>query len=514
MIFDAPPHMADDPRGAERRLFEKVPFVAGWDLKGRGAPLGGVMNGRPIWQWSAVETAAAIKARRASAVEVVSAHIDRLHAANPALNAVVVDMSDLALEAARAADRKQAEGGHLDLLHGVPVTIKINVDVEGQANSNGVAAFADNIAPADSAVAGNLRGAGAIILGLTNTPEFSFRAFTDNLLHGLTLNPWDKAITCGGSSGGAAASVVSGIGAIAHGNDIGGSLRGPANWNGVSTLKPTQGRIPAFNPSAPVERPPMAQLMSCQGPLAREVADVRLALEVMRRRDIRDPWWVPAPLLPAGSAGPVRVAVARTPTDMETDLGVMALVAEAGRCLADAGYEIAEAEIPDISAAVRLWADLLGTEIATLQAAQMRQVSGPDFLRALDGLLRMATILDAEAYMKAIAQRSRVLREWLVFLERYPVILTPVSVRRTPAVNADLAHDEAVGEILGHDMRFTAAVSVLGLPAAVVPAGLLDGHPVGVQLIASRYREDICLDAAAAIEARVGVLAHRLWARA
>jgi amidase len=426
---------------------------------------------------------------------------------------VVVDMTDLALEAAHAADRRQAEGAELDVLHGVPITIKINVDVEGQANSNGVVAFKDNIAPADSAVAGNLRGAGAIILGLTNTPEFSFRAFTDNPLHGLTLNPWDKAITCGGSSGGAAASVVCGIGAIAHGNDIGGSLRGPANWNGVSTIKPTQGRIPAFNPSAPAERPPMAQLMSCQGPLAREAADVRLALEVMSRRDVRDPWWVPAPLLPAGTAGPVRVAVARMPADLETDPEVMALVAEAGRHLADAGYEVAEVETPDVSVAVKLWADLLATEIATLQEAQMRPVSSPDFLRALDGLLRMATILDAEAYMRAIAQRSRVIREWLVFLERYPVVLAPVSVKRTPGVNADLAHDHAVGEILAQDMRFTVAVSVLGLPSAVVPAGLLDGHPVGVQLIASRYREDICLDAAAAIEARVGVMAHRLWAR-
>ena len=471
------------------------------------------MESRPIWQWSAIETAGAIKAGRASAEQVTAAHVDRLHAANPALNAVVIDMTDLALEAARAADRAQAEGAELGPLHGVPITLKINIDVEGQANSNGVEAFADNVAPGDSAVAGNLRAAGAIILGLTNTPEFSLRAFTDNRLHGLTLNPWDKAITCGGSSGGAAASVVAGIGTIAHGNDIGGSLRGPASWNGVATIKPTQGRIPAFNPSAAVERPPVAQLMSCQGPLAREVADVRLALEVMSRRDIRDPWWVPAPLLPAGAAGPVKVAMAKIPPDMAADGEVMALVAGAARHLAEAGYEVSEVEVPDISVAWKLWADLLVTEIATLQEAQMRCVASPDFNRALDGLMRMATILDAEAYMKAIAQRSRVLREWLAFLERHPLILAPVSVKRTPGVNADLAHDDAVGEILGHDMRFTAALSVLGLPVAVVPAGLAYGHPVGVQLIGSRYREDICLDAAAAIEARVGILAHTLWAR-
>lgn len=475
--------------------------------------LGDPVESAPIWQWSAVETAMAVKSRRASAEEVLTAHVERLRAANPSINAVVVDMTDQALEAARAADRRQAEGGQLGSLHGVPVTIKINVDVEGQANSNGVAAFRDNIAPGDSAVVANLRAAGAIIIGLTNTPEFSFRAFTDNPLHGLTLNPWDKAVTCGGSSGGAAASVVSGIGAIAHGNDIGGSLRGPASWNGVATVKPTLGRIPAFNPSAPVERPPMAQLMSCQGPLARQVADVRLALEVMSRRDPRDPWWVPAPLLPAGTGGPVRVAVAPIPSDMPTDGDVLALVDQAAGYLSDAGYDVSEVQTPDISVAWKLWADLLATEAATLQAAQMREVASPDFHRALDGLLRMATILDGEAYIRAIAQRSRVLREWLAFLERYPLILTPVSVKRTPGVNADLAHDDAVRDILGNDMRFTSAINVLGLPAAVAPAGLVGGHPAGVQLIASRYREDICLDAAAAIEARVGVLAKQLWAR-
>jgi amidase len=471
------------------------------------------MDSKPIWQWSAVETAAAIRAGRASAVQVVTAHAERLHAANPALNAVVVDMTDLALEAAHAADRRQADGAALDVLHGVPVTLKINVDVEGQANSNGVVAFAGNIAPGDSAVAGNLRGAGAIILGLTNTPEFSFRGFTDNALHGLTLNPWDPEITCGGSSGGAAASLAAGIGAIAHGNDIGGSLRAPANWNGLVTIKPTQGRIPAFNPSAAVERPPMAQLMSCQGPLAREVADARLALEVMSRRDVRDPWWVPAPLLPAGAAGPVKVAVAKIPADMRPDPEVLAMIAEAARHLTDAGYEVGEADIPDISVAWKLWADLLATEVVTLQEAQMRPVSSPDFIRALDGMLKMATVLDAEGYMQAIARRSRVLREWLVFLESYPLILAPVSVVLTPGVNADLDDEDAVGRFLGHDTRFTSALNVLGLPAAAAPVGLVDGHPVGVQLIASRYREDICLDAAAAIEARVGVMAHRLWAR-
>jgi amidase len=173
-----------------------------------------------------------------------------MHAANPAINAIVVDLSAQAIEAARAADRALAQGATPGKLQGVPVTIKINIDVEGQANSNGVVAFKDNIAPGDSPVTANLKKAGAIIIGMTNTPEFSMRGFTDNPLYGPTLNPWDSTITCGGSSGGAGASIASGIGAIAHGNDIGGSLRWPAYCNGIATIKPTQGRIPAFNPSA------------------------------------------------------------------------------------------------------------------------------------------------------------------------------------------------------------------------------------------------------------------------
>ncbi|MFL5075500.1 MAG: amidase, partial [Microvirga sp.] len=297
-----------------------------------------------IWRWSAVETARAIRERRITAEAVTQAHIARMADANPALNAVVVDLSQSALKTARAADRAQAAGEPVGPLHGVPVTIKINIDIEGQANSNGVPGLAHMIAPADAPVTANFRKAGAVILGMTNTPEFSLRGFTDNPLHGQTLNPWDPAITCGGSSGGAGASVARGIGAIAHGNDIGGSLRWPAFCNGVCTIRPTLGRVPAFNPSAPVERPPMAQLMSVQGPLCREVADVRLALAAMSQRDPRDPWWVPAPL--EGPPVPRRVLKAKIPADMETDPEVMALVDQAAGYLAVAGYEIVEAEVP------------------------------------------------------------------------------------------------------------------------------------------------------------------------
>jgi amidase len=467
----------------------------------------------PIWQWSAVDTATAIRERRATAEEVVVSHVERMHAVNPSLNAVVVDLSAQAIEAARAADRAQADGATLGKLHGVPVTIKINVDLEGQANSNGVLAFKENIAPGDSPVVANLKKAGALIIGMTNTPEFSMRGFTDNRLHGLTRNPWDSAITCGGSSGGAGASVAAGIGAIGHGNDIGGSLRWPAYCNGIATIKPTQGRIPAFNPSAPAERPLMAQFMSAQGPLAREVRDVRLALDVMSQRDVRDPWWVPAPPEGPKPPTPIKVALARIPDDMDTDPDVIAQLWVAADHLANAGYDVVKTELPDLAGTWQLWCDLIMTELSVLQEAQMRELGSAEFGQTLDGFLKMATILDGRGYMEAIARRSRVLRNWLTFLETYPVILTPLSVKRTPEVNADLGGEARVRSLFWNDFRFMSSINVLGLPAAVVPIGFAGDNPVGVQLIASRYREDVCLDAATAIEARVGVMAKELWRR-
>jgi amidase len=467
----------------------------------------------PIWQWGAVQTASAIRRGRISSEEVTKAHIDRMKAVNPKLNAVVVDLTKDALKAARAADKARAKGDALGPLHGVPVTIKINVDVKGQANSNGVVAFRDVIAPDDSPVTANLKKAGAVILGLTNTPEFSLRAFTDNPLHGLTLNPWNPDITCGGSSGGAGAAIAAGIGCIAHGNDIGGSLRWPAFCNGVATIKPTQGRIPAFNPSAPAERPLMAQFMSSQGPIARSVADVRLGLEVMARRDPRDPWWVPAPLKGPKPKGPVKVALARIPADMKTDRDVIARVRSAADHLANAGYDVKEVEVPDLDGTWHLWCDLIMTELHVLQEQQMRQVASPAFQGTLDGFLKLATMLDCEGYMKAIALRSRFIRNWLAFLETYPVVLTPISVNPVPEANADLKGPQRIAELFWNDLRFMSAINVLGLPAAVVPVGLAKGAPVGVQIIASRYREDICLDAAAAIEKRAGRLVPDLWNR-
>jgi amidase len=464
----------------------------------------------PVWQWTALQTAAAIRSGAISSVEVVEAHLARMRDVNPKLNAVVVDLSEEALKAAKAADNrtKKADPG---ALHGVPITIKENVDYEGRPNPNGVAAQMGIIAPSDAPVVRNLKKAGAIVIGLTNTPEFSFRGFTDNPLHGLTLNPWDDNITCGGSSGGAGAAVAAGIGTIAHGNDIGGSLRWPAHCNGIVTIKPTQGRVPAYNESAAAERPMLAHLMSAQGPLARSVADVRAALEVMSQRDPRDPWWVPAPLTGPRPKGPIKVALAKLPDDMDVAPSVRAALRTAADHLERSGYRVSEVEVPDISGVWQTWCDIIANETAILQEAAMLKVTSPDFHAAWSGIKAKANTLDLPGWMRATAARNGHIRAWQLFFEEYPVVLAPTTVQPTPGPREDAISPERTRELFWNDLRFISAINVLGLPGAVVPVALHDGHPIGVQLIAGRYREDLALDAAAAIEKRAGALVPLLW---
>src|SRR6266850_3568535 len=262
-----------------------------------------------LWQKSACDLAEGIARRQFSCAEMMASVAGRIRAKNKALNAIVYDYTEEALAEARRADEDLAAGRVRGPLHGVPVTIKENVDQQGKPTPNGLPALEKVIAPDDAPLVRNLKRAGAIIVGRTNTPELSMRATTDNPLHGRTLNPWHPDASPGGSSGGAGAAAAAGFGPIHHGNDIGGSLRFPAFANGVATLKPTPGRIPAFNPSAAVERGLLAQLTSVQGAIARTVADVRLATRVMAAGDPRDPLWVPAPFDGEPIAKPIRVAV-------------------------------------------------------------------------------------------------------------------------------------------------------------------------------------------------------------
>src|SRR5262249_44760720 len=230
-----------------------------------------------LWQKSGVELAEGIARRKFSCREAMESVVGRIRAKNKTLNAIVYDFTEEALVEARRADEELAAGNGRGPLHGVPVTIKENVDQRGKPTPNGIPAFESIIAPDDAPLVPNLRQGGAIIVGRTNTPELSMRATTDNPLHGRTHNPWHPDASAGGSSGGAGAAAAAGFGPIHHGNDIGGSLRFPAFACGLATVKPTPGRVPAYNPSATTERGLLAQLMSVQGAICREVQDVRLA---------------------------------------------------------------------------------------------------------------------------------------------------------------------------------------------------------------------------------------------
>ncbi len=462
-----------------------------------------------IWRWGACETAAAIRNGQISCREAVEAAVGRLKEANSRVNAVTLDLSDQALEAASKADDTLASGAAPGPLHGVPITIKENVDQKGLPNPNGIPDFETTIAPGHAPVVKNLVKAGAIVIGRTNTPEFSLRWFTDNPLRGLTHNPWNAGITPGGSSGGGAAAVALGIGDIAHGNDLGGSLRYPAYACGLATIRPSLGRVPAFNPSTGVERPPAVQLMSVQGPMAREVRDVRLALAAMAQSDPRDPWWVPAPLEGPGPPSPIRVAVTKEPAGIPCDPAVAAAIDAAATHLSNAGYAVEALDPPLVAEIAACWRTLLTADAKVMMESAIRTHGSPDINAVHDGYQAASSPSDLEGYMKAFGERTRLMRAWRVFLEDIPLVLAPVSQVPPFDQGEDLKGPERVRRMLD-EQSMLYAVNLLGLPAASVPTGLHNGAPLGVQIIGAPFREDLCLDAAQAVENAVGVLTAQL----
>jgi amidase len=332
-----------------------------------------------LWRLDATELARLIRLGRVSSREVAQSCLSRLHAVNPAINAVVRVLEKVALAAADAADAAQARGDALGPLHGVPVTVKVNTDQAGCPTDNGVVAFRDAIATEDSPVVTNLKRAGAVIIGRTNTPAFSMRILADNALHGRTLNPRDPSISAGGSSGGAGAAIATGIGPIAHGKDIGGSVRIPAFFNGVVGLRVSLGRIPSYNPSQQVARPIGAQLMAVQGPLTRSVRDARLALAVMAHGDPWDTRWADVPLEGPPLPRPIRVAlVPQNPGGGFIHPAQAEAVRQAGRHLAAAGYAVEEVTPPDLNEIIETWHRICSTDVLGAVAPRVEEFGDAD----------------------------------------------------------------------------------------------------------------------------------------
>ncbi|WP_343893463.1 amidase family protein [Craurococcus roseus] len=451
-----------------------------------------------LWRLSATELAARVRARDVSAAEAARDALARLDAANPAINAVVAHSAEQTMAEAAAVDAALALGEDPGPMAGVPVTIKVNVDQKGWATTNGLRIQRGLVAEHDNPVVSNLRRAGAVVLGRTNTPAFSLRWFTRNSLHGHTRNPRDPSLTPGGSSGGAAAAVAAGIGAVAHGTDIAGSIRYPAYACGVHGLRPTPGRVAAFNASGP-ERAIGAQLTAVSGPIARTVADLRLALAAMARPDPRDPWWVPAPL--EGPPAPKRAALCASPDGMAVQAPVAAALRDAARRLEAAGWIVEEApNPPPLAEPARLQLMLWLAEMRRGVGAAVAREADPDATAVYGCMERLCPEPDFHAFQDGLQRRAGLVREWLLFLERFPIALMPVSGEPPFRDNSDVESFAAFERIMAAQLP-QVGLPLLGLPGLAVATGLEGAVPLGVQLVAGRYREDLLLAAGEAIEA-------------
>ena len=451
-----------------------------------------------LWRLPAGTLAHMVRAREVSAREAAVAALARLDAVNPRLNAVVDHRPADVLAQADAVDRAVAAGEDPGLLAGVPVTVKVNTDQAGFASTNGLRSQRDLVAAEDSPVVANLRRAGAVILGRTNTPAFSLRWFTANLLHGATRNPRDPALTPGGSSGGAAAAVTAGIGHLAHGTDIGGSVRYPAYACGVHGLRPTLGRVAAYNATTP-ERAIGAQLMAVSGPIGRTINDLRLGLHALAAPDPRDPWWVPAPL--EGPPVPRRAALCLSPGGMAVMPEVEAALHDAARRLEAAGWTVEAVEdTPSLAEATELQLALwLGDGFAAFADAVARE-GDPGALAIVAGFRGMAEALPADVIGSLLVRRARLTREWLLFLHQHPVLLLPVSGELPFPDGLDTQGEAGFARVQRAQLTQT-GLPLMGLPGLAVSTGLVGRAPVGVQLVAGRYREDLLLLAGEAIEA-------------
>jgi len=456
------------------------------------------------WQWDADQVTRAVTQGRVSAREVTESALARMHQVNPALNAVVRMLDTEALEAADAIDAARARGETLGPLAGVPVTTKVNVDQRGLPTDNGVPALKDLIATTDSPVVAALREAGAVIIGRTNTPGLSMRGHTDNALHGPTFNPWNRSLTPGGSSGGAGAAVASGIGCIAQGNDIGGSIRWPAYCNGVIGLRPSPGRVARINDSAPPGRPLSTQLMAVDGPLARSVRDVRLAFEVMATRgDARDNRWTPVALRLPQPAASGSVALVTQAEGANVDPACWEAVRKAGRHLAAAGYRVEEIQPPSMRAVSELWAAFGTTEQSVFLGPRLAQSGDPGIASFLSHWWALQPPRDLQGYLKAYVERDTLLHQWNLFFERWPIVIMPASTGAPPLAGIDVQGAEGARTMI-EALYFQLMLPALGLPGLAMPIDIGTPMPQGIQIFGARWREDLLLDAGAIIEGHEG----------
>ena len=456
--------------------------------------------------FSAAEMAQLVRERKISPVELVRAHLERIDELNPSLNAFVHLRREEALSEARVAETAAMRGETKALL-GVPLSIKSCIDVAGLPCEAGSKIRADYIAAADATLVRRLKAAGAIVLGNTNTAEMLMAYDTDNVLHGRTSNPWDLDLTPGGSSGGEAAAIASGMSAAGVGSDGGGSIRVPAHFTGICGLKPTPGRIPATG-HFPVGVGPFAW-MGVVGPMARTIEDLRLMLCAMAGADHADPMAANYPMdeVDATDFAQVRVGILEGAEVEGATVETRAAVRVAALALSDAGMDTEPIEVEELEAARELWETLfvrIGGGMLVAEIVKGREEELSPALQKYLAVAKSYPALTAEDVLHMQFARDEVRAQFLAKMKRHRVLLAPVCAG--PAFrHGDDGWDDSFSTNYLREMRYSQWFNLLGNPAVVVPVGRsAEGLPIGVQVIGRPYEEMLLLKVAEEIEKRFG----------
>jgi Asp-tRNA(Asn)/Glu-tRNA(Gln) amidotransferase A subunit family amidase len=456
---------------------------------------------------SAVLMAEQVRKKKISPVELADAHLAQIERLNPKLNAFVHVDAERARRAAQDAEKAVMHEKTLGPLHGVPISIKNSVAVEGMLCESGTRLRAGFTPTRDAPLVARLRAAGAIVLGVTNTPELLMAWETDNLLYGRTNSPWDLERTPGGSSGGEAAAIAAGMSAGGVGSDGGGSIRVPAHFSGICGLKPTPGRIPATG-HFPVSAGPFA-LIGVVGPMARTVADLKVLFEAMQGPDVGDTCAAPVPLRWPSENETRKLRVGyfeddgRTPVTPETRAAVRTAV----EALRNAGFQVEHFQPEGLEEARRLWHKLFVVAGGMLLRPMFkgRESDLSPLLKQFLDWSAAEPALTAESLFEVWIKRDELRARFLKQMQRYPILLCPVAA--VPAFR----HGERSWRIEGKTVQYLDAWSyteffnLLGNPAVVVPAGRSpEGLPIGVQIIGRPWEEEQVLSVAAALEEQCG----------
>src|SRR5918992_2744607 len=462
---------------------------------------GGLMMDSELCFAPATELRKKIAAKEVSVIELTEMFYQRIEEFNPKLNASLALCPDQALADARQAQEAVQRGESLGPLHGIPISIKDLELTRGIPTTLGSAVFRDRVPDFDSVVVERVRQAGAIILGKTNTPEFGQSGTTENKLGDACRNPWNLERTPGGSSGGAAAALASGLCALATGSDGGGSIRIPASFSGVFGIKPSQGRVPRYGGYGR----PAANHFSQSGPMSRTVGDTALLLQVLAGPDPRDPTSMreTPPDFMANLDGGVRGWRIAWSADLGyagVDPEVVQITEKAARVFEELGAVVEEAGLI-LEDPFPAFFDVFTTATYTSYGHLLKE-QREDLTSYVRGSLEHAAVLTAADLSRALLRVDQLRRQMEVFFDKYDLLLTPtMAVPAFPVGHRPtIISGKEVDPFWGY-LPFTFPINMSGQTASSVPCGFsADGMPIGLHLVGPRTAEARVLQASAAFE--------------